>query len=81
MSNDTPTKEASEVRNGISRPKADTATGKVWEIADELSKQIEAPIGRKLLLDKAVEHGLNASTAATQYGRWRRFNGLVGSAT
>lgn len=71
-----PEKIPAIVQNGISRPKADTATGKVWEIADAESTKKGGPAARKEVLDVASEAGINAATAATQYGRWRKFHGL-----
>ncbi len=71
-----PEKIPAIVQNGISRPKADTATGKVWEIADAESAKKGGPAARKEVLDAASQVGINAATAATQYGRWRKFHGL-----
>ena len=68
-----------DVQNGVTRPKAGTKTGIVWEIADALSAKAGAPAGRKVVLEAAAEQELNASTAATQYGRWRKYNGLTGT--
>lgn len=67
--------------NGVTRPKDGTATGKVWDIADALSKKAKKPTARKPVLEAAAEAGINPSTAATQYGRWRKFNGLKGRGT
>lgn len=63
-------------QNGVSRPNVGTGTGKVWEIADTLSQSTGKPATRKDVLDKAVSENINVSTAATQYGQWRKFNGL-----
>lgn len=63
-------------QNGVTRPNQGTNTGTVWEIADTLSKETGKPATRKDVLDKAVDKGINVSTAATQYGQWRKFNGL-----
>ena len=63
-------------QNGVARPKAGTKTGRVWEIADGISATNEAPAKRKEVVEAAVKEGINSSTAATQYGRWRKFNGL-----
>lgn len=62
--------------NGVTRPKAGTATGRVWEIADALSKKTKKPIERKAVLEATAGEGINPATAATQYGRWRKYNGL-----
>jgi len=68
-------------QNGVVRPRATTKTGRVWEISDELSAAKGSPALRKDVLAKATEEGINPATAATQYGRWRKFNGLEGRGT
>lgn len=67
-------------RNGVTKPAAGTATGKVWEIADFISNQKQAPASRKEVVEAAEKAGLNPSTVLTQYGRWRRYYGLEGNA-
>lgn len=69
-------KAPKDEKNGIVRPKAGTKTGRVWEIADKLSADSGEPVARKAVLDAAMAEGINAATAATQYGRWRRYYGL-----
>jgi membrane protein involved in colicin uptake len=63
-------------QNGIRRPKADTITGKVWAVFDELSQKAGAPatIGDSL---KAAA-GTAEATVRTQYARWRKFHGISG---
>lgn len=63
-------------QNGVTRPKPGTATGKVWEIADQLSADAKGPAPRGEVLKACEGEGINPSTAATQYGRWRKFFGL-----
>jgi hypothetical protein len=84
----TPATEASETavapaeiqkqptQNGVSRPRGGTATGRVWEIADELSAAAGTAIGRADVLRAFEAEGGNSATGATQYGRWRKFHGL-----
>ena len=67
--------------NGVTRPKPNTATGRVWEIADDLSKAASEPAKRSDVLKAFEAEGGNASTGATQYGRWRKFHGLGRYAT
>jgi len=62
--------------NGITRPAEGTSTARIWTIADEKSAAAGAPAKRKDVLDQAVAEGLNAATAATQYGRWCKFHGV-----
>lgn len=64
-------------QNGVSRPKAGTATERVWAIADAKSQAAGKPATRKEVLDAALAEGLNVSTAATQYGRWCKFHGVT----
>jgi hypothetical protein len=66
-------------QNGVSRPNAGTQTARVWEITDALSEQAGKPARRKDVLDIGLKEGLNASTIATQFGRWRKFHGLKGT--
>lgn len=68
-------------KNGITRPKAGTKTGTVWEIADAQSKTLKAPAPRAAVLEAAIAAKINPATAATQYGLWRKYNGLEGKGT
>jgi len=65
-----------DTQNGVTRPKAGTKTCRIWEIADSLSAQEGAPVARKKVLEAAMAEDINAATAATQYGRWRKYHGL-----
>jgi len=64
-------------QNGVTRPKAGTQTGRVWAISDELSAAAGKPAARKDVINKGVAEGINPATLATQYGKWRRFFGLI----
>lgn len=68
-------------QNGVTRPKDGTTTGRVWAIADEISAKKGEPADRKTVIEQVVAEGINASTGATQYGKWRKFHGLVGEAS
>lgn len=70
-------KPVKDEQNGIPRPKAGTKTGRVWEIADELSAKKGEPAPRKEVLETANGEDINIATAATQYGRWRKYHGLA----
>lgn len=79
---DKPVKEPKPVvtkveANGVIRPNADTSTGNVWAIADRISSEKKAPAERGEVIKQCVNVGINESTAATQYGRWRKFFGVV----
>jgi hypothetical protein len=62
-------------QNGVTRP-GGGLTGKVWECADRISAAVGAPAPRKQVMEELVAAGVNQATIATQYGRWRKFNGL-----
>lgn len=63
-------------QNGVTRPKPGTMTGRVWEIADTLSEAGGEPCKRSDVMKTGEAEGLNSSTIATQFGRWRKFHGL-----
>jgi len=56
----------------LNRPKEGTATGKVWSIADSF-KTSEAIPDKKAVVAACVEQGINPSTAAVQFSKWKRF--------
>ena len=64
-------------QNGVTRPAPGTKTGRVWEIADELSAEKGEPAGRAEVLAAYEAEGGNSATGATQYGRWKKFHGLT----
>lgn len=66
-----------DTRNGVTRPKPDSQTGKVWVIADQLAAAAGAPPERKAVLDACKAAGINDATAQTQHGRWKKYYGLV----
>jgi hypothetical protein len=66
-------------KNGVTRPKSDTKTGAVWDISDRLSAALGRPASRKEVMDEAKKAEINEATVATQYGRWRKFNGITGT--
>lgn len=68
-----------DTQNGVTRPSAGTKTGLVWELADKISAKLKQPAGRGAVIKAATDKEINPSTAATQYGRWRKYNGLTGT--
>lgn len=60
--------------NGVVRPSEGTKTGRVWEIADEISQANQAPAARGEVLKQCEAEDINQATGATQYGRWCKFN-------
>ena len=69
------------IQNGVTRPGSGTSTGKVWDIADDLSRKSGGPAKRADVMKVAEEAGINAATVATQYGKWRKFHGIVAEKT
>lgn len=71
---------ATEHQNGIPRPGADTLCAKVWEVLDKLHAKGEpatpVPVFEALKGEKIAD-----ATVRTQYGRWRKFNGLTKEAS
>jgi AbrB family looped-hinge helix DNA binding protein len=53
------------------RPRPGTATGRVWEIADELSRRTGGRARRATVIDTYVKEGGNPNTAHTQFQKWR----------
>lgn len=65
--------------SSFQRPKAGTATGMVWDLADKLlatSPKLGKAEFKEALLKKAVEAGINPATAQVQLGKWRGSKGL-----
>lgn len=70
-------REASKLeQNGISRPLTG-ATKQVWDIADRISQETRKPAERKDVIAQGEAAGLQSGTINTQYGRWRKYNGLT----
>jgi len=57
------------------RPKAGTSTGKVWDIADDLTQKLGRKATRPEVVSACEVEGINASTASTQYGKWAKVAG------
>lgn len=53
------------------RPRAGTRTGRVWEIADERTREIGYRAKRADVIQCCVAEGINRNTASTQYQHWR----------
>lgn len=64
-----PVAESSSVR--YSRPRSGTRTGRVWEIADERTREIGYRAKRADVIQCCVAEGINRNTASTQYQHWR----------
>lgn len=66
-------KVKAEKVNGIAQPKAGSTSATIWGFAEALGKEVT----RGKVIEKAKAAGINEATAATQYARWRSFNGLT----
>ena len=64
-----PPEKSSDVR--YSRPRSGTRTGRVWEIADEQTREIGYRAKRADVIECCVAEGINRNTASTQYQHWR----------
>lgn len=69
-------KPKAEKQNGVARPGADTACGRIWGLADKISAANNRPAKRAEVIKAADELGINPATASTQFGRWHRFWGI-----
>lgn len=63
---------ATSENNGPTRPKAGTATGKVWDVADALYNETGEIPDRKTLIAKCEEQGVKAATVGVQFGKWKK---------
>lgn len=66
-------KPSQPTANGVTRPKPGTKTGRVWDIADQISAKKKAPAERGEVLEVAQKEGIPDATVATQFQRWRVF--------
>ena len=71
-----PAKPPKDVQNGVTKP-AGEKTGRVWTIADEISRLNKRPATRKEVVDAGVAEGLSKGTLATQFGHWQKYHGVV----
>jgi hypothetical protein len=73
-------KEAAKMpeQNGIRRPAPAGDTGKVWAIADDITKKRGQAAAIAEVLEVGRAQTINDATIRTQYARWRKFNGVVG---
>lgn len=55
------------------RPSKGTLTGRVWEIADEITRRTGRTASRKDVVRRFVEEDGNPNTASTQYQHWKAY--------
>lgn len=70
-------KSASVQQNGVTQPSAGTSSAAIWGFADAQSAAAGAPAKRGEVLAACKAAGINEATAATQFGRWCKFNGVA----
>lgn len=61
-------------RDPSGRPASGTSTGKVWDIADKLSKGVKDVTTKEFrtkVVEACVKEGINQSTAGVQFGKWK----------
>jgi|TARA_R110000744_G_scaffold17537_2_gene47421 hypothetical protein len=65
--------------NGVSRPRDGTVTSRIWIVCDELKGLcgVDENPARSKVMEICEAEGINKSTVATQFGKWRRFHGLT----
>lgn len=61
---------ASYYAAAYSRPTKGTATERVWQLADEITRKTGRRAKRKQVIDAYVSEGGNPNTASTQYYYW-----------
>ncbi len=71
-------KGAKITQNDVTRPAADSKTGKVWEIADNLSSTKGSPVSLSELKAETDKIGANPNMVSSQYASWRKFYGIRG---
>ena len=54
------------------RPSKGTLTGRVWEIADDISRQTGRRASHEEVIEAVRREGGNANTASTQYSAWKQ---------
>lgn len=63
--------EASFYHSRPSRPASGTAAGRVWDIADEITRKTGRKAARGDVIGKFQEEGGNPATGSTQYHLWK----------
>jgi bifunctional DNA-binding transcriptional regulator/antitoxin component of YhaV-PrlF toxin-antitoxin module len=66
--------------SGPNRPRSETKTGRVWDIADEITRQKRRTAKRQEVMDAYEAEGGNPNTASTQYSAWNAAIGKRGHA-
>lgn len=59
--------------NSAPRPSFGTKTGRIWEIADEITRETGRIAKRQAVIDAFRKEGGNPNTASTQYSQWHAY--------
>lgn len=59
-------------KNGITRPKDGTVTGRVWDLCDKHKGE------RAAVIAEGTTRKINLATITTQHGKWRKYHGIEG---
>ena len=54
------------------RPQPGTLTGRVWELADEITREKGRRAERREVIERYVAENGNRNTAGTQYQHWKK---------
>ena len=73
-----PTSSRTDVRG---RPHPGTRTGRVWEIADEITREKGRRAERREVIERYVAENGNRNTAGTQYQYWKQRHDAPRNAT
>jgi len=65
-------------QNGVRQPRPNTNCDVIWQRANAMSQERNAPVAVADLLEVLVADGFNPATVKTQYARWRKFHGIEG---
>lgn len=63
---------AQEKRIAARRPTRGSKTGRVWAVADEITKRAGRPATRAEVISQILAEGGNPGTASTQYNGWKK---------
>jgi hypothetical protein len=67
-----------DAQNGVSPPKAGTASAAVWAVCDKLHDKDTAATPSIVIAEVQKKHAdMNPATIKTQIARWRQFHGMV----
>lgn len=67
-----------DTKNNVTRPKEGSTTRKIWDLADKAKAANGHNNNRGEVLAAAEKLKINEATAATQFGKWRVYNGITG---